>query len=299
MSGESMRMTYQTALTVALMGMSVACSSSSNGKASDKSAAKTPGGGEDSGSMPAGSTTPGCEGLSVPPITDYSAKGPYPTMVVNGTGSDGLYTIYRLMTDPSTYPDLLGTLASHGFVIIASNSTTVTTALVTAGLDWMAAQNSVAGDYQDKLNPTCLVTIGYSLGGGASVGAGAHANVVATASMHGLRGASDALHAPLLLLTSETDTFVPPAANVTPTFNTSTVQTFYATLSAAGDPTNAGHLIPVDIIPSPANALERAAMVAWLRLWVYSDPGARAYFYGDDCVLCKDPWTNPQRKGWN
>ena len=39
-------------------------------------------------------------------------------------------------------------------------------------------------------------------------------------------------------------------------------------------------------------------MVAWLRLWVYNDQGARKYFYGDDCVLCKAPWAMPQRKNW-
>jgi hypothetical protein len=228
-----------------------------------------------------------------------------------------MYTIYRpttlgengfkhpvatwgngITTDPGFYPTLLGAIASHGFVIIASNSTTVNAGLLTAGLDWMVAQNDVEGDYKDNLKTTCLVTIGYSLGGGASVGAGAHADVVATASMHGVTGPSSALHAPLLLLTSETDTFVVPATFVTPTYDSSTVQTFYGTLSAAADPTNIGHLIPVDILPSEPNNIERGAMAAWLRWWVYGDEGAKSYFYGDDCTLCKDPWTNPQRKNW-
>src|ERR1700745_2562449 len=103
----------------------------------------------------------------------------------------------------------------------------------------MMAQTAAAGDYQGKLNTTCLVTIGYSLGGGASVSAGAHANVVATASMHGVTGSCNPLHGRLLLLTSETDTFVVPATFVTPTFTLSTVQTFYGTLSMAGDSGNA------------------------------------------------------------
>ncbi|HEX3596058.1 MAG TPA: alpha/beta hydrolase [Polyangiaceae bacterium] len=260
----------------------------------------------------------GCEGETLPPVTgDYSANGPMMTKVVNSTGSDGMYTIYQpatlgangfkhpiatwgngITTTPAYYPGLLGAIASHGFVVIASNSTSVTAQMMTDGLDWMIQQNGAAGEYQGKLNTTCLVTIGYSLGGGASVTAGAHANVVATASMHGVTGASNALHAPLLLLTSETDTFVVPATFVTPTFNASSVQTFYGTLSMAADASNAGHLIPVDLLPSSANLAERAAMIAWLRMWVYSDQGAKKYFYGDDCVLCKDPWTMPQRKNW-
>jgi hypothetical protein len=257
----------------------------------------------------------GCAGETLPPVTgDYAANGPMPSMVVNNTGPDGMYTIYRpatlgangfkhpvatwgngITTTPAYYPGLLGAVASHGFVVIASNSTSVTAQMMTDGLDWMIMQG---GEYAGKLNTTCLVTIGYSLGGGASVTAGAHANVVATASMHGVTGASNALHAPLLLLTSETDTFVVPATFVTPTFQLSAVQTFYGTLSKAADTGNAGHLIPVDILPSAANMDERAAVIAWLRLWVYSDQGAKKYFYGDDCILCKDPWTMPQRKMW-
>jgi hypothetical protein len=121
--------------------------------------------------------------------------------------------------------------------------------------------------------------------------------------MHGVTGTANLLHAPLLLITSETDTFVTPAGFVTPTYNLSTVQTFYATLSRAGDPGNLGHLIPVDgglsLITTPeANLAERGAVIAWLRLWAYNDEGAKRYFYGDDCVLCRAPWTNPQRKNW-
>jgi hypothetical protein len=263
------------------------------------------------------STPNGCAGETMPAVTgDYAANGPMPSMVVNNTGPDGMYTIYRpttlgangfkhpiatwgngITTTPAYYPGLLGAVASHGFVVIASNSTSVTAQMMTDGLDWMIMQNGT-GDYSGKLNTTCLVTIGYSLGGGASVTAGAHANVVATASMHGVTGASNALHAPLLLITSETDTFVVPATFVTPTFNLSAVQTFYGTLSMAADTGNAGHLIPVDILPSTANMTERAAVIAWLRLWVYSDQGAQKYFYGDDCILCKAPWTMPQRKNW-
>jgi hypothetical protein len=33
-------------------------------------------------------------------------------------------------------------------------------------------------------------------------------------------------------------------------------------------------------------------------LWVYGDENAKKFFYGDDCILCKAPWTNPQRKNW-
>jgi hypothetical protein len=250
----------------------------------------------------------GC-GQSLPPITDYGANGPFPTTTVNNTGPDGNYTVVRpttlgqngfmhpaatwgngITTTPALYPGLLGAIASQGIVIVASNSTNVTAQLMTAGLDWLVGQNTTAGDYQGKLDTKCLISIGYSLGGGAAVNTGSHADVVTTVSFHGLTGASDQLHGPLLLFTSTMDTFVSAAQFVTPTYDRSTVQTFYATLTGAGDN---GHLTPIGDA-----GVERAPAIAWLRLWVFGDQGARSYFYGDDCILCKTPWGTPQRKNW-
>jgi hypothetical protein len=250
----------------------------------------------------------GC-GQTLPPVTDYGANGPYPTTTVNNTGPDGMYTVIRpttlgangfkhppttwgngITTTPSLYPGLLNGIASHGFVIVASNSTSVTAAMMTAGLDWLVKQNDTAGDFMGKLDTKCLISIGYSLGGGASVTTGAHADVITTVSFHGLSGNSAMLHGPLLLFTSTMDTFVSAAQFVDPTFKMSTVKTFYATLTGAGD---GGHLTPVgDAGP------ERAPAIAWLRLWAYGDQGARKYFDGADCILCKAPWGMPQTKMW-
>jgi hypothetical protein len=242
----------------------------------------------------------------LPPIDDYGAMGPFTTMIANSTGPDGTYTIFRpnelgkdgflhppttwgngITTTPAQYTALLSTIASHGFAIIASNSSNVTADLMTKGLDWLIAQNEVDGDFKGKLDVERAVSIGYSLGGGAAVGAGSHEKVVVTVSMHGLTGASNELHGPLLLFTSTGDTFVSAAQFVDPTFNMSRVQTFYGTL------TGGSHLNPLGDAGD-----ERAPMIAWLRLWVYGDEGAKKYFYGDDCTLCKAPWVMPQRKNW-
>jgi hypothetical protein len=249
---------------------------------------------------------PGGCGMTLPSVTDYGAYGPFMPITVNNTGPNGQYTLIRpetlgangfkhppttwgngITTTPALYPALLSTIASHGFVIIASNSTSVNTQLMTAGLDWLIAQNAASGDLQGKLATACAVSIGYSLGGGAAVDTGRHASVVTTVSFHGLQGTAELLHGPLLLLTGTADNFVSAAQYVTPTFNRSTVQTFYGTL------TGADHLRPLGDAGD-----ERAPAVAWLRLWAYGDQGARRFFYGDDCALCKAPWTNPQRKNW-
>ena len=92
---------------------------------------------------------------------------------------------------------------------------------------------------------------------------------------------------PLLLLTAETDTICPPAVMVTPTFDMSAVQTFYGTLK------DVNHLYILQ-----TGGEENWPAIAWMRLWVYGDQGAKKYFYGEDCILCQDPWVNPQRKNW-
>jgi hypothetical protein len=255
-------------------------------------------------------------GQTLPPVSDYGAPGPFMTTTMDGTGPDGMYTIYRpttlgdngfkhpiatwgngITTTPQLYPGLLGGIASHGFVIVASDSSNVTADLMTKGLDWLIKQNDAGGMFEGKLDINRAASIGYSLGGGAAVTAGGHPNVIVTVSMHGLPGMAGSLHGPLLLFTSTMDTFVTADGFVTPNFVASKVQTFYAWLAGAGD---GGHLTPVgDAGP------ERAPMIAWLRLFVYNDEGAKKYFYGNDCILCKDPWSvpmdsmkSPQRKNW-
>jgi hypothetical protein len=281
-------------------------SSSGGGKNTGSSGGGTDGGSSGaSGSGGSGSGgTMGC-GETLPALTDYTKSGPFATMTVDSTGPDGGYTAVQpstlgqngfkhpvatwgngITTTPSLYPTLLNLIASNGIVVIASNSSSVTTADMTGGLDWMLQQNTASGPYQGKLDTSCLIAIGYSLGGGGAVGAGAHPDIVTTVSFHGVTGNSAALKTPLLLFTSTTDTFVTPSGFVTPTYNASVVQTFYATLTDAGDPSNSGHLLPV----SPTDP-EYAPAMAWLRLWVFGDQGGKDYFYGANAKLCESPWT--------
>jgi Dienelactone hydrolase family len=254
-------------------------------------------GGSDGGGM-------GC-GETLPPLSDYSQNGPYTAMTVDNSGPDGGYTIVLpttlgqngfkhpiatwgngITTTPATYPTLLNRIASNGFVVIASNNSMVTAADMTGGLDWMVQQNAASGSYQGKLDTTCLVAIGYSWGGMGAVNAGSHANVVTTVSFHGLQGASQSLKTPLLLFTSTTDTFVTASGYVTPTYNASVVQTFYETTTAAGDPSDEGHLLVID-----AKDPEYDVAMAWLRFWVYGDQGARSYFYGPNAKACESPFS--------
>jgi hypothetical protein len=289
--------------------------------------ATQPDGGADSGEMiPTG---PG-----LPPVDDYSAPGPFgDAKMIPNVGPNGAYTLFRpdatlgkdgfkhpiatwgngIDTTPDMYEKTLTLIATHGFVIIAGNDTMAEEPILTAGMEWLIEQNTADGELKGKLDTSTEVAIGYSWGGGAAIDTSYRPNIKCTVSLHGMpprkTDAFDTMHAPLLLFTSTGDTFVTADQYVTPNYEKSKVQTFYATL----DDPNAGHLYvadenPANIVCSGGAALglgeckgdpaEHAPTIAWLRLWVYGDEGAKKFFYGDDCSLCSGDWTMPQRKNW-
>jgi hypothetical protein len=164
---------------------------------------------------------------------------------------------------------------------------------VRQGLEWLLEQNNGSGDFQGKLAVNCASSIGYSMGGGAAVGAGAHPNVKAIVSMHGLPASSSPNPAPLLLMTSTDDTFVTKDGFVVPGYQRALANqpAIMATLTCPGAAGCAGHLLPLGNAGS-----DRAPLVAWLRYWIHGDQGARGFFFGSDCTLCKAPWTEIERK---
>jgi hypothetical protein len=247
-------------------------------------------------------------GSILPPITDYSAKGPFTTKVETTSG----YAIFRPdplgangflhapivfgpgigQTVQPVHTTMLTNFASHGFVVVgtpvlnggpgdANNLKTMQ-----AALDWIVKQNTTAGSiYQGKLWADHCVSMGFSVGGTSAVQLGSAAAVFTVVSIHG-HTAEAALHGPMLQTTGTKDNVGLPLQQAT--YDKSKVQTFMATL------TNAAH----QYIESNGGGEERKAIVAWMRYWIYNDTGAKNFFYGNDCVLCKAPWENPQRKNW-
>ncbi len=127
--------------------------------------------------------------------------------------------------------------------------------------------------------------MGYSVGGTAAVQMGGEAPVFTVISIHGHK-AEAALHGPMLQLTGTKDNV--GLSLQQQTYELSKVQTFLAPLTAADH----------GYIQNNGGGEERKAIVAWMRYWIYNDAGAKHFFYGDDCLLCKAPWENPQRKNW-
>lgn len=257
-----------------------------------------------SGTGDAGSE--GSAGAAGTPVVSEGGCTPAPsgtfetTMMMGGPG--GNYTIVRpttlgeggflhppvawgngLATTPSLYVQLLQNIASNGFVVIANPGTGSDPQVVRQGLEWLLEQNG-SGEFAGKLAVDCAGTIGYSMGGGAAVGSGSHPAVKAIVSMHGLQDASDRASGPILLTTSEGDTFVTKSGFVEPCYNRSTVQPTILASHPGGD-----HLDPLN-----TGGEDAAPAIAWLRYWLYGDQSQRVWFFGEDCMLCG--WPDFRRK---
>lgn len=246
------------------------------------------------------------------PVTDYGANGPFTTVVEANVGPGNNYTIIRPETlgenglrhapliyghgingQVSTFTGFLRVVASHGFVIIARNVLTgdpnnaANTAAMNDGLDWILAQDTTPGSvFFGKLATDRAAAMGYSVGGTAAVDIGGHPAIRTVVSIHG-HISSAVLSGPLLQTSGTQDNVGLPMQEQT--FANSAVQTFLGTV------TGAGH----GYIQSNNGGVQRAAIIAWLRFWVYHDQGGKHYFYGEDCVMCSAPWENPQRKNWD
>jgi cephalosporin-C deacetylase-like acetyl esterase len=147
-------------------------------------------------------------------------------------------------------------------------------------------QNDAAGDLQGKLDVDRAACIGYSLGGQGSVTCGAtYPKAIVTVAMHPAGGFPAGMKGPLLLFSGLMDDVCVPAQFVQPIYDASTVPTFFGMLSDA-----------THFEPPLTGGRELAPMVAWLRLWVFGDEGAKPFFYGSNCTLCAAPWTMPQSK---
>lgn len=249
-------------------------------------------------------------GWKPPPTNDYAAPGPFATTTESNVGPDGKCVIYRPKTlgengflhppivfgpgigmQASQLKDLLLSFATHGFVVIGTGvlnggpGAAANRNAMTSALDWLIQQNGRAGTYQGKLDVKHAVAMGYSVGGTAAVEIGAHQAVATTVSIHG-HTATSALHGPMLQTSGTKDNVGLPMQKQT--FEKSQVQTFLGIVS------NADH----GYIQGASGGVQRPAIIAWMRYWLYGDTGARRFFWGDDCVLCTSPWVDPQRKNW-
>lgn len=259
---------------------------------------------------------PAAGASALAPIDDYAGFGPFATLVEAETGPDGTYTIVRPRTlgedglshaiiifgpgiggPMDSMMNLLQRIASHGFVIIGRQldggpRNAENNRRMIAGLDWLIAQNAVAGSvFQNKLDTDNAASMGYSVGGTGAVDIGGHEAIRTVISIHG-HSAEAELHGTLLLLGGTEDVMRDGQSWLAPTWEASRVPTIFSLVDGAN------HGYPSREVDGVQSGVEAPAMIAWLRYWLYNDQGAEHYFFGDNCVLCQAPWTATQRKNW-
>jgi hypothetical protein len=202
------------------------------------------------------------------------------------------------------YP-LLPRLATHGFVVVASNTAPgigAEEALgkeIIAGIDWAIAENARDGsELKDKLDTSKIASMGYSMGSLATFTIASDPRLVTTVHVSGGNMVPERvknLHAPAAFFCgipgdascALTDTTCDIAAAACDTdFQNATTPVFYGNFPG-------GHL---GILTEPNQPHIYAAVTEWLRWKLMDDTTLAATFVGDQCTLCTDPNWKVQEK---
>lgn len=221
----------------------------------------------------------------------------HPILVwANGRGDNPEQNPPRCFVDPATntwcgtYPGLMNQLASHGFVVIASLSTTTSRGepLPTiTGLDWLLEQaEDPESPYFHRLDTTRIGALGHSEGGASTSMAAADPRIDSIATICGSR-ALTGLHGPALFTCGGLDTVV-SCDSVANTFNSVTDQPAMFMNNLAADH---GSWLGQNGPQGPTFF----ALTAWFRVHLMDDAANRSFFYGPDCALCTDSRVAVQR----
>jgi hypothetical protein len=223
--------------------------------------------------------------------------------MLNTRGLDySLYTIFRpaCMKEGEKYPvitwangtcglthgyaPLLATVASHGFVIFASNSswtgTPPTDKVQLRALDYAAALNEDPDSiYYQRLDLDKIGAMGHSQGAGATRTAASDPRIKALIMWNG--GTSN--DKPFLYVSGDRDLGGTTAASLANGTNAATQPGawifYHQVLETGGGST--GHLV---LMEQPDRVVDMA--IAWWQYMLNGDEEAKKMFVGDDCGLC-------------
>jgi Chlorophyllase enzyme len=225
--------------------------------------------------------------------------------ILNLRGADlGLYTIFRpaCMKDGEKYPVItwgngtcgqtggyasqLAVLASHGFVVIASNSrfTDAGNKEMLRALDYAKALNEDKDSiYYQRLDLDNIGAMGHSQGASATANAAVDPRIKAVILWNGGASSQDK---PFLAVSGERDitSFTPMQMRdaVAKATQPGAFLFYHQVLQTGGNIT--GHLT---LMEQPERVIEPT--VAWWKYWLKGDKDAKKLFDGEDCGLCKKP----------
>jgi hypothetical protein len=180
------------------------------------------------------------------------------------------------------YLPLMNHLASHGFVVIASLSTTTSKGdpLPTiAGLDWLLQQSEdPSSPYYHRLDTANIGQLGHSEGAMSTCMVASEPRYKALAAISGTRTLTG-VHTPMLFFCGGKDTVV-SCDSVRSVFLTVTDQPAFLI-----DELNSDH---GSWVYQGAKGVSLSMAAAWFRVHLMGDTANRKYFYGPNCTFCTD-----------
>jgi hypothetical protein len=224
-------------------------------------------------------------------LMPFPAKDTLPLMVWGNGGC---------AINSTRYGGFLTTIASHGFVVMATAAESGSTGgrstvdNLRKAVDWAEAENKRAGSpLNGKIALDRVAIMGQSCGGFLSIELGADPRVDTIGVFNsGLRDGSNtaqltALHGPVLLINGHERDFLMASSKAT--FDAiATLPTFY------GARHGAGHTATVD---HPGGGEWANVASNWLRWQLKGDKQAARMFVGKDCSLCTNPnWDTASKR---
>jgi hypothetical protein len=193
---------------------------------------------------------------------------------------------------PAIYKVLLNNLASHGFVVIGSNSTNVAQgnpAPMLVGVTWVLEQNETPSSVlYHRIDTTHIGATGHSQGAMATTQVSGDAHITTSVPIEGA-SAQKNLHGPAMFFCGGQDTLVGCNGAKSALAAVTTLPAMYAEYLAAD---HGSWMTFSGSKPSPVET----AVTAWMRVHLMGDPDLRSWFYGASCKLCTDSGWKIDRK---
>lgn len=255
------------------------------------------------------------------PASDPTAAGPYATVTENEVGPEAgeadadtalvpKFTLFRPKdlspnglchpvitwgngtgSTPNLYRSLLSLFASHGFVVIASNSKNVSRGdpkPMLVGVTWVLEQNEdPTSVLYHHLDATHIGATGHSQGAVATSQASGDARIVTNVPIEGAMAQRN-LHGPAMFFCGGQDDIVGCDGAQNALTAVTTLPAMYAEYLSVDH----GSWMSFNNKPS----VVYGAVTAWMRVHLMDDDALRPWFYGENCQLCADAGWQIQQK---
>ena len=198
----------------------------------------------------------------------------------NGTGST-----------PNLYKTILNLFASHGFVVITSNSKNVAQGdpkPMLVGITWVLQQNEdPTSALYHRLDPTHIGATGHSQGAVATSQASGDSRITTNVPIEGAKTNKN-LHGPAMFFCGGMDTTVGCTGAQSALTAVTTLPAMYAEYLSVD------HGSWLNFSGKPSVVI--SAVNAWMRVHLMADDSLRPWFYGASCKLCTDSGWQIQQK---